>query len=1605
MDPRTLHQETLFLVARFLAGAGFQNTSAALEQEINQRQLSEPACVAQSESCPNASQTASAQVLSIASALLPPAIDTNGNQHIQTYSQMTSRYAHTSSNELMHMVQLALNHVESLLPFPASICSSIGATYLLQLASSTTPSNAATNNTNTAVCQSSNSPVSSHIISTTKQFSQKYNLAAALARFELGARYLKRHFPSKFVGSRIGKSITFRGHLAPVYSVIFDRTGTRLVTGGDDSLVKVWSIESGWLMETLRGHQTYLPTNERVVIIDIAIDYYNKHLATAANDQYIRLWNFDSLTPKQSLHVGKEITTITFSPSPEEDNQCLLVTCADSKSRVYMWDPTTKFFCRNPIIIQGGTIARDQVTSSSFNKTGTKFATGGSDGIVYLYSILSRSLMDVGGGSDTNTNVYASQARQASVVQPKLIKMFDCHKSRVADVIFSNRGDRILSGSKDGSVVINQFCPKTATWTSLSFAPILVYLVGSEPTTNPPDPAPAVASTIQVDHASTPAGLFESSLGDPGVDVPLDTRIDNAASTDRPRNRSELHALEAYYLCWNADDSCIMVSYAESRNEAIYVNSRIQVYDSVRGDCIHSLRTHKDLVIALSPHPTDNRMLLSTGHDGIVVFWDIFRGIPIYSTKFTDALLDSKFSPDGTHVAFVDVTGAAHLYAFGVSKNKFTGVPEFQFFNKDWKIVKQADQHGGLVDEEAQLPAHLVVQGVLMDQSASVHPSSIQSKRQSWLAWLESRTKSVAQGISQPFEELSTLTKLHLFDDMPCVEADLVHRKALLEEERQWIIFEQRFTTQLLDVKLLKKRRNQIVESDNEGDDLIQDITTGSHVNGADVLGTFGDSGSISGRVLNGSATNGNMFPLQDPIVPLPVSSGDEYDGSQDEVEEDSESDDDDGAVAFENGDERGDPSSVMSTFSASTASNSNHRHPRARSQHLFQIEDDEDGAPGPSQSPFRMRTTTWRHTSTSRKSDRRKTQHGTNGHNSNGSGRPRANVSYVNDDTTDEMDTSEDSLDESDQSPVRARTSRGTTFRQPATSTNKSKSKSKTGSQRHTVQHKQRSGLSNTGQSKETISSYSRIVASPWVSTYHQAWSPYLPQIGDIVAYIQTGHRHFLTKSAALSKTTGIRFPNTPIDETLSFVSFGKISVLEFEPGFIKKTRSVAAAENDSSLEKSDIPVICLVTLDLFSPRDCNSPISTLQDLVPMTQATAGRNTEKSQRKKLKIAFCDLDDLPDFLVLFDNYVAGSRCRGYGLSGSNSELSMTESAWDVGDHAIVRYGDVDYAGIIHSIADETDDPWSKYTVQFSGTVVDGVSGASGDGESGVDTFSAWEIRPEHTTWPFTETLPEYETSRIMAIIEDVCTKEEMALFVDPVPYDAFPTYLLFVGYPMWLNLIKARLENNFYRRTESVVWDIERIHINASRFNEPDSAIAVLAVTCLTKIADAINDTNCTQLEWKVSEWMGELHQCTSDDCTSSTVNTNENSEPQIDDDSETNESRHSQSYQSSSNFEDEDMPVAPEGRSKKSRLFSKQQSSKQGRASKPAAFPSRTSKRKRMQISSSDDDVFCPRKSDSEEFESESMVESDQSESNQSVDEYDNMSRVTKSQRSKRRR
>eukprot|EP00842_Homolaphlyctis_polyrhiza_P000725 jgi/Hompol1/1653/HPOL_000827-RA len=75
--------------------------------------------------------------------------------------------------------------------------------------------------------------------------------------------------------------------------------------GGDDTLSKIWNVRTGWLMETIRGHQSQLASLASCLahfnVVDMAIDQSNKILATAGTDLYIRIWDLETYTPLQNL--------------------------------------------------------------------------------------------------------------------------------------------------------------------------------------------------------------------------------------------------------------------------------------------------------------------------------------------------------------------------------------------------------------------------------------------------------------------------------------------------------------------------------------------------------------------------------------------------------------------------------------------------------------------------------------------------------------------------------------------------------------------------------------------------------------------------------------------------------------------------------------------------------------------------------------------------------------------------------------------------------------------------------------------------------------------------------------------------------------------------------------------------------------------------------------------------------------------------------------------------------------------------------------------------------------------------------------------------------
>ncbi|KAG6726304.1 hypothetical protein I3843_02G062800 [Carya illinoinensis] len=67
-----------------------------------------------------------------------------------------------------------------------------------------------------------------------------------------------------------------RGHRNSVYCAIFDRSGRYVVTGSDDCLVKIWSMETAYCLASCRGHEGD--------ITDLAMSSNNALVASSSND-------------------------------------------------------------------------------------------------------------------------------------------------------------------------------------------------------------------------------------------------------------------------------------------------------------------------------------------------------------------------------------------------------------------------------------------------------------------------------------------------------------------------------------------------------------------------------------------------------------------------------------------------------------------------------------------------------------------------------------------------------------------------------------------------------------------------------------------------------------------------------------------------------------------------------------------------------------------------------------------------------------------------------------------------------------------------------------------------------------------------------------------------------------------------------------------------------------------------------------------------------------------------------------------------------------------------------------------------------------------------
>ncbi|XWS76643.1 hypothetical protein CRYUN_Cryun01aG0194900 [Craigia yunnanensis] len=485
-----------------------------------------------------------------------------------------------------------------------------------------------------------------------------------------------------------------RGHRNAVYCAIFDRSGRYVITGSDDRLVKIWSMETAFCLASCRGHEGD--------ITDLAVSSNNVLVASASNDFVIRVWRLPDGLSVSVLrgHTGA-VTAIAFNPRPafafqllssSDDGTCRIWDARYShySPRIYLPKPSEAANGRSNFPSNNGPSLSNvpqthQILCCAFNVNGTVFVTGSSDTFARVWSAFKPST------DDSHQPVHELDVLAGHENDVNYVQFSGCavpSRSSMSDIIkednvpkFKNSWfcqDNIVTCSRDGSAIIwiprsRRSHGKVGRWTK-------AYHLKVPPPPLPPQP---------------PRG--------------------------GPRQRFLPTPRGVNMIVWSLDNRFVL---------AAIMDCRICVWNAVDGSLVHSLTGHVASSYVLDVHPFNPRIAMSAGYDGKTIVWDIWEGIPIRTYEIGRfKLVDGKFSPDGTSIVLSDEVGQIYLLNTGQGESQKDAKYD-QFFLGDYRPLIW-DSAGNAVDQETQFTPHRRnMQDLLCDASMIPYPEPYQSMYQ-----------------------------------------------------------------------------------------------------------------------------------------------------------------------------------------------------------------------------------------------------------------------------------------------------------------------------------------------------------------------------------------------------------------------------------------------------------------------------------------------------------------------------------------------------------------------------------------------------------------------------------------------------------------------------------------------------------------------------------------------------------------------------------------------------------------------------------------------------------------------------------------------------------
>ncbi|MFF3335211.1 TIR domain-containing protein [Streptomyces sp. NPDC002888] len=227
-------------------------------------------------------------------------------------------------------------------------------------------------------------------------------------------------------------------------------TGSLLVTGGNDGVVRLWDPATGQGRRILRGHGRRIGT--------LSFNADGSLLAAGGNDGVVRLWHSVSGRRLREL-TGQSDRLVSAVFSPAGGTQ---LATASSDGDLYLWNAATGEYQREM------DVETEHVWAEAFSADGELLATANDDDTVRLWYRATgahvatvdehygrvRSIAFRSDGAVLATGCDDRKVRIWDIHEHRITAVLDGHTDRVYAVTFAPDGSWLASASWDGRAVI-----------------------------------------------------------------------------------------------------------------------------------------------------------------------------------------------------------------------------------------------------------------------------------------------------------------------------------------------------------------------------------------------------------------------------------------------------------------------------------------------------------------------------------------------------------------------------------------------------------------------------------------------------------------------------------------------------------------------------------------------------------------------------------------------------------------------------------------------------------------------------------------------------------------------------------------------------------------------------------------------------------------------------------------------------------------------------------------------------------------------------------------------------------------------------------------------